>query len=396
MALLPVAEALSRILAGARLAGTENVPLAKAMGRVLASPLKARRDQPPFDASAMDGYAVIAGDGPDLKVLGVSAAGHGFRGTVKRGQAVRIFTGAPLPKGADAVIIQENVSAGGGAITCREPAKPGQNIRRKGLDFARGEALIAAGTVINARDLGLAAAMNCATVRVRKKPQVAVFATGDELVEPGGSPNPDQIVSSNSTALAALAEHFGARVTNLGIVRDNLKATIRAIKKATGADILLTTGGASVGDHDYVQDALKAAGVKVDFWKVALRPGKPLTYGRKGRQHVLGLPGNPVSAQVCARLFLLPLLRAMTGLEPFAPETTAVLGAAMKANDNRQDYVRATLETRADGTRVVTPFGKQDSSMQRTFRDAGCLIIRPPLAPEMEAGSSVPILLLDT
>lgn len=395
MALLPVAEALSRILAGARLADTEDVLLANAMGRVLASPMKARRDQPPFDASAMDGYAVIAGDGPELDVIGMSAAGHRFRGTVKRGQAVRIFTGAPVPKGADAVIIQENASVSSTRITCREPVKPGQNIRRKGFDFTRGEALIAAGTEINARDLGLAAAMNCATVRVRKKPRVAVFATGDELVNPGGSPNQDQIISSNSTALAALAAHFGASVTNLGIVRDNLKATIRAIRKAAAADILLTTGGASVGDHDHVQEALKAAGVKVDFWKVALRPGKPLMYGRKGRQHVLGLPGNPVSAQVCARLFLLPLLRAMSGLEPFAPETTATLGAAMKANDNRQDYVRARLETRADGTRIATPFGKQDSSMQRTFREAGCLIIRPPFAPEAAAGAVVPVLVLD-
>jgi molybdopterin molybdotransferase len=395
MALLPVAEALSRILTGARLAGTEDVLLANAMGRVLASPLKARRDQPPFDASAMDGYAVIAGDGPELDVIGMSAAGHRFRGTVKRGKAVRIFTGAPVPAGADAVIIQENVTVSSTRITCREPAKPGQNIRRKGLDFARGEALIAAGTVINARDLGLAAAMNCATVRVRKKPLVAVFATGDELVEPGGSPNQDQIISSNSTALAALAAHFGASVTNLGIVRDDLKATIRAIRKAAAADILLTTGGASVGDHDHVQEALKAAGVKVDFWKVALRPGKPLMYGRKDHQHVLGLPGNPVSAQVCARLFLVPLLRVMSGLEPTVPETTAILGANMKANDNRQDYVRARLETRADGTRIATPFGKQDSSMQRTFREAACLIIRPPLAPEAAAGTSVPVVLLD-
>ena len=395
MALLPVADALARILAGARVTTAEDVPLAQAMGRVLAAPLKARRDQPPFDASAMDGYAVIAGDGPGLKVIGTSAAGHRFTGTVKKGQAVRIFTGAPMPKGANAVIIQENVEAQDGAITCGEPVRAGQNVRPAGLDFRKGEMLIGAGTALNARDLGLAAAMNCATIRVRRKPHVVVFATGDELVEPGGRPNADQIISSNSTALAALCEHFGARVTNLGIVRDDLKATIRTVKKAAQADILLTTGGASVGDHDYVQDALKASGVSVDFWKIAMRPGKPFMYGRKGHQHVMGLPGNPVSAQVCARLFVLPLLKAMAGLDPHEPESLAALGAAMKANDGRQDYVRATLVVAPDGMRVATPFTRQDSSMQRTFREAQCLIIRPPQAPETPAGTPVPVLLLD-
>ncbi len=394
MALLSVADALARIIGAAKLSGVEQVPLSQAIGRVLAAPLKARRDQPPFEGSAMDGYAVIAGDEPQLKVIGISAAGHRFKGPVKRGQAVRIFTGAPLPKGSDAVIIQENVEVDGERITCREPLRAGQNVRGRGLDFRSGEELIPAGTKLNARDLGLAAAMNCATVRVRKKPHVVVFATGDELVQPGARPNADQIISSNSTALAALAEHFGARVTNLGIVKDDLKATVRAIGKAADADILLTTGGASVGDHDYVQEALKLAGVKVDFWKIALRPGKPLMYGRRGQLNVLGLPGNPVSAQVCARLFLLPLLNAMLGLK-VPPETTAMLGAAMKANDGRQDYVRAALETHADGTRVATPFGRQDSSMQRTFRDAQALIIRPPNAPEAAAGTVVPVLLLD-
>ena len=394
MSLLPVAEALARIVSGAKLMAAEDVPLARAMGRVLAAALKARRDQPPFDASAMDGYAMIAGDGPDLRLIGTSAAGHRYKGAVKRGEAVRILTGAPLPKGADAVIIQENVVAQDGRIICREPVHTGQNLRARGLDFTKGEYLIPAHTRLNARDLSLAAAMNCETVRVRMTPHVVVFATGDELVEPGAKPNADQIVSSNSTALAALAGYFGARVTNLGIVRDDLRATIGAIRKAADADILLTTGGASVGDHDYVQDALKAAGVKVDFWKIAMRPGKPFMYGRKGRQHVLGLPGNPVSAQVCARLFLLPLLSAMVGLPPPA-EATAILGSPMKANDSRQDYVRATLQTSADGTRVATPFARQDSSMQRTFREAQALIIRPPHALEATAGTTVPVLLMD-
>jgi molybdopterin molybdotransferase len=394
MALLPVGEALNRILSGAKLTAAEDVSLSRAMGRVLAAPLKARRDQPPFDASAMDGYAVIAGGGLTLEIVGTSAAGRRFTGTVKSGRAVRIFTGAPMPKGADAVIVQENVIAEGGRIVCREPVCAGQNVRARGLDFRIGEVLIPAATKLNARDLALAAAMNNATVRVRKKPRVAIFATGDELVEPGARPGADQIVSSNSTALAAMAWHFGADVANLGIVRDDLKATVRAVRKASGADILLTTGGASVGDHDYVQQALQAAGVKVDFWRIALRPGKPLMYGRKGPLHVLGLPGNPVSAQVCARLFLAPLLQAMLGL-PQAPQATAVLAAPMKANDARQDYVRATLVTHADGTRLVTPFARQDSSMQRTFREAQALVVRPPNAPALDIGAVVPILPLD-
>jgi molybdopterin molybdotransferase len=399
MALLPVAEALARILADARMTGAEAVAIDAAWGRVLAENLKARRDQPPFEASAMDGYAVqgadVAAAPVTLKMIGVSAAGHGFRGTVKRGQAVRIFTGAALPKGADTVVIQENTDAGPGIVTVRETARLAQNVRHRGLDFARGEALIGAGRQLNARDLGLAAAANCAMLRVRRKPVVAILATGDELVPPGAKPNADQIVSSNSTALAAFVTRFGGAVRNLGIVRDDLKATVRAISRAADADILLTTGGASVGDHDYVQEALKLAGVKLDFWKIAMRPGKPMMYGRRGRQQVIGLPGNPVSALVCTRLFLKPLLDTLLGLPAGSDLVEARLGADMPANDSRQDHVRATLDTAPDGTRVARPFARQDSSMQRTFREADCLIVRPPQAPAAAAGSPVPVLLLD-
>ena len=396
MALMPVEEARARILANAKPLPPENVPLALALGRILAKPLSAKRDQPPFDSSAMDGYALRSGDSAtELTVIGTSAAGHAFKGKLKSGEAIRIFTGAPVPASADAVIIQENTTASGKIVTILQSVRAGQNIRPRGLDFRKGETLLPAAIRLNARDIGLAAAMNCDIVSVRKNPVVAVIATGDELVLPGKKPRPDQIVSSNSNALAALAESFGAKVINCGIVRDDLKATERAILKMAKADVIVTTGGASVGDHDFIQQALKNTGVKIDFWKIALRPGKPFMYGRKGKQQVLGLPGNPVSALVCARLFLKPLLDCLQGLPVEVPATMARLGIAMSANDSRQDYVRARLEIAPDGSRTVTPYGKQDSSMQRTFRDAHCLVIRPPNAPAAGIGDLVSILNLD-
>ncbi|MEP7173564.1 MAG: gephyrin-like molybdotransferase Glp [Aestuariivirga sp.] len=396
MALMPVEEARARILSNAKPLAPENVPLAQALGRVLAKPLIAKRDQPPFNSSAMDGYAVRSEDSAkELTVIGTSAAGHAFNGKLKMGQAIRIFTGAPVPATADAVVIQENTTASGKTVIILQSARAGQNIRPQGLDFRKGEILLPASIGLNARDIGLAAAMNCDILSVRKKPVVAVIATGDELVLPGGKPRPDQIVSSNSNALVALAESFGAKVINGGIVRDNLRATERAILKMAKADIILTTGGASVGDHDFIQQALKNTGVKIDFWKIALRPGKPFMYGRKGKQQVLGLPGNPVSALVCARLFLKPLLDCLQGLPVEEEATMARLGIAMPANDSRQDYVRARLEIAPDGSRTAIPYGKQDSSMQRTFRDAHCLVIRPPNAPATGIGDLVPILNLD-
>lgn len=396
MALMPVEEARARILLNAKPLAPENVPIAQALGRVLAKPWAAKRDQPPFDSSAMDGYAVRSEDtATERTVIGTSAAGHAFKGKLKAGQAIRIFTGAPVPASADAVIIQENTTVSGKAVTILQSVRAGQNIRPRGLDFRKGETLLAAAIRLNARDIGLAAAMNCDIVSVRKKPVVAVIATGDELVLPGGKPNSDQIVSSNSNALSAMAESLGAKVINCGIVRDELKATERAILKMSKADILVTTGGASVGDHDFIQEALKNTGVKIDFWKIAMRPGKPFMYGRKGKQHVLGLPGNPVSALVCARLFLKPLLDCLQGLPVQETTPMAHLGIAMAANDGRQDYVRAKLEIAPDGSRTATPYGKQDSSMQRTFRDAHCLIIRPPNASSANPGDLVPILNLD-
>ena len=399
MALIPVEEARARILKNVKPLPAAGVKLEQALGRVLAKPLKAVRNQPPFDASAMDGYAVIAADAATvpatLKLIGLSAAGHAFRGKLKRGECVRIFTGAPVPKGSDAVVIQENTSASGKAVTALQPVKTGQNIRFAGLDFRKGDTLLPPGLTLGARDIGLAAAANAPKLVVRRRPVVAIIATGDELVLPGGTPRADQIVSSNSHALAAMAQHLGATVVNLGIVPDNLKATERAIHKAAKADILITTGGASVGDHDYVQEALKNSGVAIDFWKISMRPGKPFMYGRRKGQHVLGLPGNPVSAIVCARLFLMPLIDALLGLPTVEDLVEARLGASMKVNDSRQDYVRAKLVEAPDGSRTVTPFDKQDSSMQRTFREAQVLIVRPPHAKVAGQGDVVQILRLD-
>ena len=399
MALIPVEEARARILKNVKPLAVESVKLEQALGRVLAKPLKAVRNQPPFDASAMDGYAVVAADvaitPATLKLIGLSAAGHAFKGRLKRGDCVRIFTGAPVPRDADAVVIQENTEAEDKSIRVLQPAKAEQNIRFSGLDFRKGDALLPPGIRLGARDIGLAAAANAPKLAVRRRPVVALIATGDELVLPGAKPRADQIVSSNSHALAAMAEHLGATVLNFGIVSDNLKATERAIAKAARADILVTTGGASVGDHDYVQEALKNSGVDIDFWKIAMRPGKPFMYGRRRGQHVLGLPGNPVSSLVCARLFLKPLIDALLGLPMGDDLVEARLGASMKENDSRQDYVRATLVEAPDGSRTVTPFAKQDSSMQRTFREAQALIVRPPFAKVAGQGDVVEILRLD-
>jgi molybdopterin molybdotransferase len=399
MVLLPVDDALNRVLHGVKPLTFETIPLDKACGRVLAVDVKAKRDQPPFAASAMDGYAVLHTDietlPASLKIAGISAAGHGFKGTVKAGTAVRILTGAPLPKGADTIVIQESTRRDGDMLLIKEETQRGRNIRRPGLDFERGQLLVAKNTKLSPRDIGLLAGGNAARIKVYRKPRVVLFTTGDELVLPGFHPRADQIVSSNSHALAAMSQHFGAQIINLGIVKDSLKATIAAVKKGLGADVLLTTGGASVGDHDYVQAAFTASGVKIDFWKIALRPGKPFMYGRKGKTHVMGLPGNPVSALVTARIFLKPLLDRLTGLPAETMVQTAVLDGHLTENDQRQDYVRAILEVAADGRRTATPFPAQDSSMQRALQSSQALIIRQPHAPEAKSGDAVSILILD-
>ncbi len=399
MALLPVEEALTRILDGVKPLATETIKLSQALGRVLAKSISAKRDQPPFAASAMDGYAVRFADIAELpatlKLAGTSAAGHAYRGTLKPGEAIRILTGAPLPKAADTIVIQENTTRHARSILVINPTPLAKNIRKRGLDFAKGDLLVAKGRQLSTRDIGLLAAGNNPTVLSFRKPRVVLFTTGDELVLPGMRPRSDQIISSNSHALQAMAQQFGADIVNLGIIKDDLKATISAIRKGLGADILLTTGGASVGDHDYVQEAFKACGVKIGFWKIALRPGKPFMYGRKGKTHVLGLPGNPVSALLTARIFLRPLMNVMQGLAAAEAPTLASLATGLPANDERQDYMRANLEISPDGTRQVSVHTAQDSSMQRLLQSSQALIIRLPHAPSAEIGELVPVLLLD-
>lgn len=399
MNLLPVDDALAQILKGVKTLGSEVVPLSSASGRVLSSPLKAQRNQPPFAASAMDGYAVRAADIAEvpvnLQVIGEAPAGHGFSGRVGRAKAVRIFTGAPMPKGADTVVMQENTEAGSDTVTVLETAHRGNFVRNAGLDFKKGETLLPRFTVMGARQIGLAAAMNHARVPVIKRPSVALLATGDELVESGAVPRDDQIISSNSPAISAMIARYGGEPLDLGIVPDKAARIEKAIERASGVDVLVTIGGASVGDHDLVQAAMEKSGVKIGFWKIAMRPGKPLMFGKRGNQRVIGLPGNPVSAMVCARLFILPLIARMTGDTRSFDPVTAVLASGMGGNDQRQDYIRATLVRSNQGQLVATPFPKQDSSMQRVFAQADCLIIRRPHAPVADAGEQVQVLLLD-
>lgn len=396
MALLPVAEARNRILADVTPTAPEQVPIAQATGRTLAEDLRSRVTQPPFNASAMDGYAVRAQDiatAPvTLDVIGEAPAGAAFSGAVGPGQAVRVFTGAPVPEGADTVVIQENTEPEGQAVRILQTGQKGQFVRQRGLDFEEGEVLLASGTLLGSREIALAAAMNHATLPVRRRPRVTIIPTGDELVPPGGTPGPDQIISSNNFAMAAFTERCGGAAFDLGVTGDTSEALAEALSAASETDILLTLGGASVGKHDLVQDALLAHGMTLDFWKIAMRPGKPLIFGRLGDIRVLGFPGNPVSAFVCAEIFLRPLIEAMLGRPAEERLSTAVLGADLRENDERQDYLRAKLSRNDRGDAVATPFPRQDSSMLRTLAEADCMIVRPPFDPARSAGAEVTIL----
>jgi len=397
VALISVAEALDHVLAHAGPMPPETVPLDDALGRVLAAELKALRTQPPADVSAMDGYAVRAADVANvpvrLRVIGEVAAGRPFTATVGAGEAARIFTGGLMPAGTDAVVVQEITEREGDTVSVLKPTSKGRHIRPQGLDFRRDDPLFAKGHRLTERDLALLAGMNHPLAPVHRRPKVALFATGDELVPPGREPGPGQIVYSNGFALAALARRQGAIVTDLGLVADRLEPTIAAIRQARdlAADILVTTGGASVGEYDLVHKAFAAEGMDLSFWKVAMRPGRPLMhgrlYGRLGGMHVLGLPGNPVSAYVCAFLFLVPLIRRMSGRDDLAvPTESAVLGCDLPANDERADYLRATVQQTPNGL-VATPFPVQDSSMMAPLAKADCLVIREPYAPAAGAGS---------
>ena len=401
MALIPVAEALARVLDGTAPLPAEYVAIADAHKRVLADDLSALRTQPPADMSAMDGYAVrgadIAAIPARLRLAGEVPAGRVFEGVLEAGEAVRILTGGVVPDGADTIIIQENTRRDGDAVVVDQSEQAGRHIRRAGLDFHAGETLLRAGRHLTVRDLALAAAMNHAVVPVRRRPRVAVLSTGDELRAPGTDLAPGQIVSSNGLALAALARAEGATALDFGVVPDRLDATRAAIRRARdwGADLLVTAGGASVGDYDLVQDALVAEGMALSFWKVALRPGKPLMHARLGATSVLGLPGNPVSAQVCALLFMVPLLRHLQGRQDVAPTIeTARLGRDMPANDERQDYIRATLTPGDAGPPSAIPLGTQDSSRMRGLAGADALLIRAPHAAAAKAGEPCSILRL--
>lgn len=397
--MLSVAEALEQILAGFAPLSAEQVPLTEALGRVLAEDVASRLTQPFADVSAMDGYAVRAADVAKvpvtLKVIGESAAGGGFRGTVGIGEAARIFTGAALPSGTDAIVIQEDTEKGDGVVIVREGVKVGAFVRAAGLDFKKGEVHLQAGKVLTARDIGMAAAMNVPWLMVRRKPRVAILSTGNELVMPGDPLGPDQIVSSNSLALRAYVEAMGGIALDLGIARDNAASLKAMVQGARGADLLVTIGGASVGDYDLVRQVLGDEGLDVGFYRVAMRPGKPLIFGRLGEVPLLGLPGNPVSAGVTSVVFLRPAIEVMLGIQRDSQTApTAILGRDLAANDSRQDYLRAILTRGVDGELIATPFPKQDSSMMSFFAKADCLVMRPPQASAAKKGQRVEIVLL--
>ncbi|WP_102958452.1 gephyrin-like molybdotransferase Glp [Mangrovicella endophytica] len=392
--MISVAEALQRILDdAAAVPDTETVDLSAACGRILASPVSANRTQPGFAASAMDGYAVRAGDlaadiNQPLTVIGESAAGSAFTGTVRFGEAVRIFTGAPVPDGADAVLIQENAEKlPDSRIRPTAPVAAGRNIRPAGTDFQAGSLLIAACRRLTPGTVALAASAGHPRLVVLRRPRVAILATGDELVRPGEPLGPSQIVASNSYGVAALVEAAGGRALDYGIAPDDEAEISARLDQALAekADVFVTIGGASVGDHDLVGTVFASRGIALDFWKVAMRPGKPLMAGRLGDMRILGLPGNPASSMVTANLFLRPLIKRLAGWPDEIGEEDGVLGADLAANDVRTDFLRARIEPRSTPPRLL-PLARQDSSLLSVYAEADALLIRPPLAPAAQAG----------
>lgn len=391
MKLLPVSEARARMLAAVSALPAESVPIEASIGRVLAEDVTAVRDQPPFAASAMDGWAVRSGDVPGvLKIVGESAAGHGYAGAVGPGQAVRIFTGAAVPSGCDSVVIQEDATRED--ETVRVPAaRPGQNVRPGGGDFIAGSALLAAGVTIDPWRLSLAAAAGRAELKVTRRPRVALFSTGEEIVEAPAVPGPFQIYDSGSRALAALVAGWGAEVSRARPVRDDLEATIQALRKAPG-DLVVTVGGASVGDHDLVRAAAQALGLELSVASVSVRPGKPTFFGVLGDgRRLLGLPGNPASALVCAELFLRPVIRAFQGADPAPRTVSARLAEALPANGAREHWMRAALSV-SEGVLSVRPYLDQDSSLVSVFAAADALLGRPADAPAAGPGTVVEVL----
>lgn len=400
MSLLPVADALARITDQTEPLSAEELPLHEAADRILAKDITARLSHPPYEVSAMDGYAVRAEDivsiPATLTVIGESAAGHAFDKIVGSGEAARIFTGAPLPEGTDTIVIQENTSAENAQVTINEPAPEGNFVKAMGLDFQQGQTLLTKGTRLTSRHLSLAAAMNYPTLPVTKKPVVAIIATGDELLPPGASPATDQIISSSPYGVSAIVSRFGGIPLPLGIAKDTETSLHEMMEGAKDADIVVTIGGASTGDHDLVHGVLTNRGVELGFWKIAMRPGKPLMFGRQETQKYLGLPGHPVSAMICARVFLVPAINRLTGTcEPDFDEQTATLTTPLEANGPRRHYMRGMLSRQPDGTAQVTPAFTQDSSVQTALAKANCLIIREPDAPALDVSAQVTIMPID-
>ena len=395
--MISVDEAVARITRAFAPLGTETVPVAEAAGRVLAQDAIAKMDQPPAPMSAMDGYAVRASDaraGAALSVVGDAPAGRPFQGRIGAGQAVRIFTGGVVPEGADAVVIQEDTECAGTRVTVKEAPRVNENVRPRGLDFRAGERLLPRGHRISPRDVALLAAGDLANVPVTRKPLVALVATGDELSRPGEPRKEGGIVASSTYALQAMVREWGGEPIDIGILPDRPEAFARLPEATRHADLIVTQGGASVGDHDLVQTALKPHGFALDFWRIAMRPGKPLIFGRLRETPFIGLPGNPVSAMVCAVLFIQPAIAAMLGMDYRAPVARARLSAPLRANGRRQDYIRARL-TRREGVLMAEPFALQDSSMQKIFAQADGLIIRRIDAPAAQPGDEMDVLLLD-
>ena len=396
--MMSVEDATQRIVSAFSPTPVEMVSIARAAGRVLAEDVTAKCDQPPAPVSSMDGYAVRAGDAMHaptrLHVVGAAPAGHPFGGSVGSGEAVRMFTGGVVPDGADTVVIQENTDLSDEHVTIKVSPRPGQHVRPQGLDFRSGAVLAAGGQRLGARDVSLLAAGDIASVAVRRKPRIVFAATGDELSRPGESRKAGGIVASSGYGLAAMIEAWGGVPCDLGILRDTEAAIAGIADAARDADLVVTLGGASVGDHDLVQKALGPKGFALDFWKIAMRPGKPLIFGRLGATPLLGLPGNPVSSLVCALLFLRPAIAAMLGTIAAQPLRAAKLAAPLPQNDTRQDYLRARTQIR-DGELWVEAFPVQDSSMLLPLAQADALIVRPPHAPAASTGQRVDLVPLE-
>jgi molybdopterin molybdotransferase len=393
--LMGVAEARAAMLKGFAPLGAEKVELAAALTRVLAEPVTARRDQPPFRVSAMDGYAVRVADTPGrLRLTGEAAAGRGYDGVLGAGEAVRISTGAAVPEGADAVVIQEDVTRDGDVIQAPRAA-PDENVRPRAMDFAAGTRLLEAGRMLDGVALALAAAAGAARLPVMRRPRVAILSGGDELAAPGAEPGPFQIFDSGSSGLAGLIESWGGAAEKLPLEKDNIESIARAAEKGLESDLLVLIGGASVGDHDHARPALKRLGLELVVDKVSLRPGKPTWFGWARGKGVLGLPGNPASALVCAHLFLKPMIGAMLGRDPSMTLPRARLEEALPANGSREHYLRSRLAEGADGMLCVRAFEKQDSSLLSVFAAANALIRLPAHAPAIAAGTLVDVLKLD-